>query len=166
MNYLFCTRPLSVSDLLLRNHSRINNVSADDSDSYDMAPVQRGLYLSGQPLDHEPSLGQVPVASLVGAGGSPPSDAWLPPSHQFTRLRYGGPPMPQPPLDRQSPGSLAAVMQGMQGGVPLPPASGLVGAGGPPYPGEMSCDGVGDVLQYQQPGSTQSSTVAGRVEVF
>ena len=132
-----------------------------------MAPVQRGLYLSGQPLDHEPSLGQVPVVSLAGAGGSPPSDAWLPPSHQFTRLRYGGPPMPPPPsLDRQSPGALAAVMQGMQGGVPLPPASGLVGGpGGPPYPGEMGCDGAGDVLQYQPPGSTPN-TVAGRVEVF
>jgi len=131
-----------------------------------MAPVQRGLYLSGQPLDHEPSLGQVPVVSLAGAG-SPPSDAWLPPSHQFTRLRYGGPPMPPPPsLERQSPGALAAVMQGMQGGVPLPPASGLVGGpGGPPYPGEMGCEGAADVLQYQPPGSTPN-TVAGRVEVF
>jgi len=123
-----------------------------------MAPVQRGLYLSGQPLDHEPSLGQVPVVSLASA--SPPSDAWLPPSHQFNRLRYGGPPMP-PPLDRQSPGSLASVMQGL----PVPPPSGL---GGPPYPGEMGCDAVGDVLQYQQPGSTQNSAGAavGRVEVF
>jgi len=126
-----------------------------------MAPVQRGLYLSGQPLDHEPSLGQVPV----GAGGSPPSDAWLPPTHQFTRLRYGGPPMPPPP---QSPGSLAAVMQSMQGGVPpLPPVSGGIVGGPPPYPGDMSCDGgVGDVLQYQQPGSTTQNTVNGRVEVF
>jgi len=129
-----------------------------------MAPVQRGLYLSGQPLDHEPSLGQVPVVSLAGAGGSPPSDAWLPPSHQLPRLRYGGPPMPPPPLDRQSPGSLAAVMQGMPGGVPMPPVSGLVG--GPPFLGEMGCDGPGDVLQYQQPGSTQNNTGAGRVEVF
>jgi len=116
-----------------------------------MAPVQRGLYLTGQPLDHEPTLGQVPVVSLAG---SPPSDAWLPPSHQFTRLRYGGPPMPPPPpLDRQSPGSLAAVMQGIQ----VPP--------GPPYPGEMGCDGP-DVLRYQPPGSTQSNPGAGRVEVF
>jgi len=131
-----------------------------------MAPVQRGLYLSGQPLDHEPSLGQVPVVSLAAAGGSPPSDAWLPPSHHFTRLRYGAPPMPPPPLDRQSPGSLAAVMQGMQGGVPLQPASGLIDAGGPPYPGEMSCETAGDVLQYQQPTSTQNNAVAGRVEVF
>jgi len=141
----------------------------DDSDSYDMAPVQRGLYLSGQPLDHEPSLGQVPVVSLAGAGGSPTSDAWLPPSHQFTRLRYGGPPMPPPPpppLDRQSPGSLAAVMQGMQGGVPLPPATGLVGPGGPPFPGDMGCDGAGDVLQYQHAGTTQNTGAAGRVEVF
>jgi len=152
----------------------VSVLCADDSDSYDMAPVQRGLYLSGQPLDHEPSLGQVPVVSLAG---SPPADAWLPPSHQFARLRYGGPPMPPPPqLDRHSPGALAAVMQGMPGaggggpGLPLAPASGLVpacGGGGPPYPGEMGCDSSapGDVLQYQQPpGSAQNS--AGRVEVF
>ena len=132
-----------------------------------MAPVQRGLYLSGQPLDHEPSLGQVPVVSL--APGSPPGSdaaaaAWLPPSHQFSaRLRYGAPPMPPPPP--QSPGSLAAVMHGLP---PLPPvpASGL---GAPPYPGDMNCDASADVLQYQAaPGSTQNAGAAGggRVEVF
>ena len=130
-----------------------------------MAPVQRGLYLSGQPLDHEPSLGQVPVVSLA-AGASPPSDAWLPPTHQFARLRYGAPPMPPPPpppLDRQSPGSLAAVMQG----IPVPPATAL--SGPPPYPADMACDGVADALQFQQAGPTPNSAAAaaaGRVEVF
>jgi len=137
-----------------------------------MAPVQRGLYLSGQPLDHEPSLGQVPVVSLAGAGGSPPSDAWLPPSHQFARLRYGAPPMPPTPLDRQSPGALAA-MHALQGVAPPPPASGIVGAG-PSYPGEMGCDAVAaaaaaavDVLPYPPPGATRNNAAgAGRVEVF
>jgi len=129
-----------------------------------MAPaVQRGgatLYLSGQPLDHEPSLGQVPVASLAGgAGPSPPADAWLPPSHQFTRLHRGYMPPPPPP---PSPGALAAaVMQG----IPVPPP----GAHPPPYPGGDlgGCDGVADVLQYHQQaaGSAQNSS-AGRVEVF
>jgi len=134
-----------------------------------MAPVQRGagLYLSGQPLDHEPSLGQVPVVSLAGAA-SPPSDAWLPPStHQFSRLRYGAPPgmaPPPPGLDRgQSPGAMAAAAAAVMHGIPLPPAVPPGALGGPPYPGDMGCDP--DVLQYQQPGSTQNSA-AGRVEVF
>jgi len=49
-------------------------------------------------------------------------------------------------------------------GVPVPPAGGL---GGPPYGPGCDAVGLGDVLQYQQPGSTPNSAVAaGRVEVF
>lgn len=146
-------------------------VCLDDSDSYDMAPVQRGLYLSGQPLDHEPSLGQVPVVSLAAASppgpGSDVTAAWLPPTHQFSanRLRYGAPPIPPPPPP-QSPVT-ALVMQGLP--PPLAPAGPASGLGAPPpqYPTDMNCDAPGDVLQYQPAaGSTQNAGAGGRVEVF
>lgn len=45
-----------------------------------MPPV-RGLFVSGQPLDHEPNLGQVPI---VPPGTPPGGDSWgVSPHHHF-----------------------------------------------------------------------------------
>lgn len=68
----------------------------DDSDSYDMPPV-RSMFGSGQPLDHEPNMGQVPIVPP----GTPPGDSWIS-AHHFGRLQ-GPPPPPPPPQQSVNP---------------------------------------------------------------
>lgn len=67
-------------------------------------PGNRGIFSSGQPLDHEPSLGQVPV----GPPATPP-DSWGPPPNHYNGL-------PQNPhfMGRQSP-NITTMGQGPMG---------------------------------------------------
>lgn len=134
-----------------------------------MTPVPRGMssYISGQPLDHEPSLGQVPgvVPGLPpNAAQSPPVDTWLPPSHhQFGRLMGHYQP-PNPPL---SPSSINADPMLARLHLPLGP-----GAQPPPVIGFGELGGSGDDGSDGMFGTTagpfqqQSQQQHGRVEVF
>lgn len=149
---------------------------ADDSDSYDMAPMPRGggpggaagLFLSGQPLDHEPSLGQVPVVPLpptgsvvgvVGPSVSPStcndSSSWH--QHQLSQNPQQQPPLHHgafaaavaasrlhryPPVGSQSPGAAAA---GVLGAAPVGAGGlGMHALAGFQPPDLVGCGGDGD----------------------
>jgi len=146
-----------------------------------MAPLPRGggpsgpagMFLSGQPLDHEPSLGQVPVVplpptgSVVGPSVSPStcndSSSWHQHQHsqslqqQQTTLHHGAFAAAvaasrlhrYPPMGSQSPGATAA---GVLGAAPI--GASVLGmhtlAGYQSAADLVGCGGDGD-QQAQQP---------------
>lgn len=57
---------------------------AGESDTFDMPPHGARMYDTGQPLDHEPNMGQVPVVPP----GTPPGENWGPAPH-FNGLQGG-----------------------------------------------------------------------------
>lgn len=69
------------------------------------------MFPAGQPLDHEPQMGQIPM----GMGpGTPPQEGWLPP--HFTR----GPPMPGAPYMHHGGDSPSLPMSQLLNSMPMP----------------------------------------------
>ncbi len=74
--------------------------SGDDHERFDtMTPINGDMYPTGQPMDHEPSMGQVPIVPP----GTPPGDGWVPhfnglPPNSFMGRRSPSIPMSQPPM--------------------------------------------------------------------
>ena len=66
------------------------------------------MYPTGQPLDHEPSMGQVPIVPP----GTPPGDTWVPHFNGFMGRRSPNVPMGQPPM---MPSDTMAMMGGPNG---------------------------------------------------
>lgn len=107
---------------------------AGDHDTFDLQ--QDGMYPTGQPLDHEPTMGQVPIVPP----GTPPSETWVPP--HFNGLPTGPPFM----HGRHSP-NLPMSQSQMMSPESMPPliAQGL----GPRIPGMPGHDmGVSDGQNY------------------
>ncbi|ELU05149.1 hypothetical protein CAPTEDRAFT_228137 [Capitella teleta] len=81
-----------------------------ESDTFDMPPHGARMFDAGQPMDHEPNMGQVPIVPP----GTPPGESWCPaPQNHFNGLHGGfmGP-------GRQSPG------------LPMPPQQSAMMHGG------------------------------------
>ena len=154
----------------------------DDSDSYDMAPVRGGgggaggMFGPGQPLDHEPSLGQVPLISPGspsggnGGGTLVTGDAsWLiggPPNpHHFGRLPGLQPPQSQPPPPPQQQLPPSNSMRYLQTGSQSPSGAGSMTLmmHAPTSGGELlAAEGDGYASFHQ----SQASTPQNHVEVY
>jgi len=90
-----------------------NTMDGFSNDDFDMPPGRgMGGYGSGQPMDHEPNMGQVPIVPP----GTPPSDNWvpshyngLPPGAHFMGRQSPNIPLSQPqmmPNDSMPPGMM------------------------------------------------------------
>ena len=120
-----------------------------DLDRFDTLSHSGDMYVHGQPLDHEPSMGQVPVIPGMQGGPPPPNDhgAWVPPG--FSSL----PPPPHQghPLSfmhgRRSPNNVPLSSVPPHPGMPTDngvPGSGMPqGPNGPPQVHPMGLMGTG-----------------------